>query len=132
MCIRDRLYLGASNYAAYRLMESLWTSERERLERFVAFQAQYSLVVRDIEREHVPVCLKHGVGVLPWSPLAGGFLSAKTDRGAPPPPGTRLEQWKQRFAGLDTDRNWHTVGKGPALTIWSCWPRPPCLRLRFC
>ena len=53
--------------------------------------------------------MKHGVGVLPWSPLAGGFLSAKTDRGAPPPPGTRLEQWKQRFAGLDTDRNWHTV-----------------------
>lgn len=103
------LYLGVSNYAAYRLMESLWASERERLERLVSFQAQYSLVVRDIEREHVPLCLKHGVGVLPWSPLAGGFLSAKIERGAPPPAGSRLEQWKQRLAGFDTDRNWKTL-----------------------
>jgi aryl-alcohol dehydrogenase-like predicted oxidoreductase len=95
------LYLGASNYAAYRLMESLWASERElRLERFVAFQAQYSLVVRDIEREHVPLCQKHGLGILPWSPLAGGFLSGKMTRDQPPPPGSRLEQWKERLAGL--------------------------------
>ena len=83
--------------------------ERERLERFVAFQAQYSLVVRDIEREHVPVCLRHGLGVLPWSPLAGGFLSAKLERGAPPPAGTRLEQWKQRLASVDTERNWQII-----------------------
>jgi hypothetical protein len=51
-----------------------------RLERFVAFQAQYSLVVRDIEREHVPLCQKYGLGILPWSPLAGGFLSGKLTR----------------------------------------------------
>lgn len=103
------LYIGASNYAAYRLVESLWTSEKQRLERYVAFQAQYSLVVRDLEREHVPVCQKHGLGILPWSPLAGGFLSGKVDRDAPPPPGTRLEKWKERWAGLDTERNWATV-----------------------
>lgn len=103
------LYIGVSNYAAYRLMESLWASERERLERIVSFQAQYSLVVRDIEREHVPLCQKHGLGILPWSPLAGGFLSAKIERGAPPPAGTRLEQWKQRLAGFDSDRNWQIL-----------------------
>jgi len=103
------LYLGASNYAAYRLMESLWTSERQRLERFVAFQAQYSLVVRDIEREHVPVCRKYGLGILPWSPLAGGFLTGKHEQGQPPPPGTRLDQWKERRAAFDNDRNWQII-----------------------
>ena len=103
------LYLGASNYAAYRLMESLWTSERQRLERFVAFQAQYSLVVRDIEREHVPVCRKYGLGILPWSPLAGGFLTGKHEKGQQPSPGTRLDQWKERRAAFDNDRNWQII-----------------------
>ena len=103
------LYLGASNYAAYRLMESLWTSERQRLERFVAFQAQYSLVVRDIEREHVPVCRKYGLGILPWSPLAGGFLTGKHEKGQQPPAGTRLDQWKERRAAFDNDRNWQII-----------------------
>ncbi len=103
------LYLGASNYAAYRLVESLWTSERERLERFVAFQAQYSLVVRDIEREHVPLCQKHGLGILPWSPLAGGFLSGKLKRDEPLPSGSRLAAWKERRAAFDNDRNWKIV-----------------------
>ncbi len=103
------LYLGASNYAAYRLMESLWVAERERLERFVAFQAQYSLVVRDIEREHVPLCQKYGLGILPWSPLAGGFLSGKMTRDQPPPAGSRLDAWKERRAAFDNDRNWKIV-----------------------
>ncbi len=103
------LYLGASNYAAHRLVESLWISERERLERYVAFQAQYSLVVRDIEREHVPLCQRHGLGILPWSPLAGGFLSGKLSRDEPPPSGSRLAAWKERRAAFDTDRNWQIV-----------------------
>lgn len=103
------LYLGASNYAAYRLVESLWASDRRSLERFVAFQAQYSLVVRDIEREHVPLCRRHGLGILPWSPLAGGFLSGKFERGQAPPPGSRLDKWKERYAGFDTERNWRIL-----------------------
>jgi aryl-alcohol dehydrogenase-like predicted oxidoreductase len=103
------LYLGASNYAAYRLMESLFASEKQRLERFVAFQAQYSLVVRDIEREHVPLCRKYGLGILPWSPLAGGFLTGKHERGQQPPAGTRLDQWKERRAAFDNDRNWQII-----------------------
>src|SRR5439155_2227711 len=64
------LYLGCSNYAAYRLTDSMWLSRTLGLERFVALQAQYSLVVRDLEREHVPLCEKFGLGILPWSPLA--------------------------------------------------------------
>jgi len=103
------LYLGASNYAAYRLVDSLWISKSEHLHRFVSLQMQYSLAVRDLEREHVPVCEKFGLGILPWSPLAGGFLSGKFTRNQAPPPGVRLEKWKERLDGLDTDRNWNTL-----------------------
>ena len=103
------LYLGASNYAAYRLVESLWTSDVRRLERFVAFQAQYSLVCRDLEREHVSVCRRHGLGILPWSPLGGGFLTGKYERGMPAPPGTRLDKWKERLSRFDSERNWRIL-----------------------
>jgi aryl-alcohol dehydrogenase-like predicted oxidoreductase len=103
------LYLGASNYAAYRLTDSLWISRTEHLHRFVALQMQYSLMVRDLEREHVPVCREFGLGVLPWSPLAAGFLSGKYEKDRPPPPGVRLDKWKERFAGFDNERAWRTL-----------------------
>jgi len=100
------LYLGCSNYAAYRLTDSLWLSKSLGLERFVALQAQYSLVVRELEREHVPLCQKFGLGILPWSPLASGFLSGKYKKDAPPPAGSRLDKMKDWLAGFDKPRNW--------------------------
>jgi aryl-alcohol dehydrogenase-like predicted oxidoreductase len=100
------LYIGASNYAAYRLADSQWIAKTEHLSRFVSLQMQYSLVVRDLEREHIPLCQRFGLGVLPWSPLAGGFLSGKFEKDKPPPAGTRLEKWKERLQGFDTPRNW--------------------------
>jgi aryl-alcohol dehydrogenase-like predicted oxidoreductase len=103
------LYLGASNYAAYRLTDSLWISKTEHLHRFVALQMQYSLLVRDLEREHTPVCKQFGLGVLPWSPLAAGFLSGKYARNQSPPPGARLEKWKDTLADFGTDRGWRTL-----------------------
>ncbi|AGP32991.1 aldo/keto reductase [Sorangium cellulosum] len=103
------LYLGASNYAAYRLTDSQWIAKTEHLHRFVALQMQYSLLVRDLEREHIPVCKRFGIGVLPWSPLAAGFLSGKYAKDQPPPQGVRLEKWKQRFADYDNDRGWRTL-----------------------
>ncbi|WP_437334937.1 aldo/keto reductase [Sorangium sp. So ce394] len=103
------LYLGASNYAAYRLTDSQWIAKTEHLHRFVALQMQYSLLVRDLEREHIPVCERFGIGVLPWSPLAAGFLSGKYAKDQPPPQGVRLEKWKQRFADYDNDRGWRTL-----------------------
>jgi aryl-alcohol dehydrogenase-like predicted oxidoreductase len=103
------LYLGASNYAAYRLLDSLWLSQTRGLERFVALQAQYSLIVRDLEREHVPVCRDRGVGILPYSPLAAGFLSGKYSKDAPPPAGSRLDRWRDRLARHDTPRNWRIL-----------------------
>jgi len=100
------LYLGCSNYAAYRLTDSLWLSRSLGLERFVALQAQYSLVVRELEREHVPLCEKFGLGILPWSPLASGFLSGKYKKDAPPPARSRLDKFKDTFQRFDTPRNW--------------------------
>ena len=103
------LYLGCSNYAAYRLMDSLWLSRTKNLAAFVTLQAQYSLVTRELEREHVPLCRAQGLGILPWSPLASGFLTGKYDKSQPPPPGTRLEKWRDRMAGFDNERNWRIL-----------------------
>ena len=102
-------YIGCSNYAAYRLVDSLWTSETQRRAKFVTLQAQYNLVVRDIEREHVPACREHGLGILPWSPLAGGFLSGKYSPEHSAPDGTRFARWKERFASFDSPRNWRIL-----------------------
>jgi aryl-alcohol dehydrogenase-like predicted oxidoreductase len=103
------LYLGCSNYAAYRLVDSLWLSRSLGLERFVSFQAQYSLIVRDIEREHLPACTQHGLGILPWSPLASGFLSGKYKKDAPPPPGSRLDKMQEWLRGFATPRGWKVL-----------------------
>lgn len=100
------LYIGCSNYAAYRLVDSLWKARTQHLSPFVTLQAEYSLVARDLEREHVPLCRDHGLGILPWSPLGGGFLSGKYEREAAPLPGTRLEKMKERFGRYDNDRGW--------------------------
>jgi len=100
------LYLGCSNYAAYRLMRSLWLARTSHRTPFVTLQAQYSLLVRDLEREHVPLCRDEGLGILPWSPLGGGFLTGKFERGKPPQSGTRLGEKSERFARYDLERNW--------------------------
>jgi aryl-alcohol dehydrogenase-like predicted oxidoreductase len=105
------LHIGCSNYAAYRLVDSLWTSRTRNLERFVTLQAEYSLVERSLEREHVPACRQWGLGILPWSPLAGGFLSGKYQQDQPPPPGTRLEKWKQRWERHDNARGWKILAE---------------------
>jgi aryl-alcohol dehydrogenase-like predicted oxidoreductase len=99
------LYAGCSNYAAYRLMDSLWLSRTRNWTRFVTLQAQYSLIVRDLEREHVPLCREMGLGILPWSPLANGFLTGKFERGKKPDGTTRLGV-RDRFARYDLERNW--------------------------
>jgi aryl-alcohol dehydrogenase-like predicted oxidoreductase len=95
-------YAACSNYEAWRLMEALWISDLRGLARFECYQPQYSLVVRDIEQELVPVCELKGVGVVAWAPLAGGFLSGKYQPGERNRAGSRSEEgWaypKQFFA----------------------------------
>jgi len=100
------LYIGCSNYAAYRLMSSLRASDANHWARYVTLQAQYSLIVRDLEREHVPLCREEGLGILPWSPLASGFLTGKFEQGKPPQAGTRLGEKTERFTRYDLPRNW--------------------------
>jgi aryl-alcohol dehydrogenase-like predicted oxidoreductase len=103
------LYIGCSNYTAYRLVDSLWQAKTNGWQRYVTLQAEYSLVERGLEREHVPLCRQHGLGILPWSPLAGGFLSGKMRRGQMPPPGTRLEKFKERLQRVGNERGWRIL-----------------------
>lgn len=75
-------YVGASNYPAWRLMEALWQSDKHRYARFISYQPQYSLMERaGFEIEVMPLCKHYGLAVIPYSPLACGFLSGKYRRG---------------------------------------------------
>lgn len=103
-------YAGCSNYTGYRLTESLWASDRRNLARFESVQLQWSLVVRDAEREVIPACRAFGLGVLVWSPLASGFLSGKYRRDEAVPEG-RLAGWQDTWKRLATDRNWATLDR---------------------
>jgi len=85
-------YLGCSNWAARQLAKALGLAEGRGWERFVSLQAYYSLVGRDLEHELLPLCVEEGLGVLPWSPLAGGFLSGKYSRKNPKPAGARRSE----------------------------------------
>jgi aryl-alcohol dehydrogenase-like predicted oxidoreductase len=101
-------YIGCSNYSAWHLMKALGVSERRGFQRYATQQINYSLLVREAEYELVPIAVNEGVGILVWSPLAGGFLSGKFKRGEPAAPGTRFgEQGDQgRF---DVERAWDVV-----------------------
>ena len=82
-------YLGCSNFAAWQICESLWASDRKNLTPFVSVQPRYNLMDRAIERELLPFCRQYGIGIIPYSPLAGGILTGKYKEGEAPPPDTR-------------------------------------------
>jgi aryl-alcohol dehydrogenase-like predicted oxidoreductase len=103
------VYVGCSNYAAYRIVRSMHIAKERGYAPFATFQAQYHLACRDLEREHVPACRDYGLGILPWSPLAGGLLTGKYRRDQSAPEGSRMEKWKQRYDRFDTERNWTIV-----------------------
>jgi aryl-alcohol dehydrogenase-like predicted oxidoreductase len=116
-------YAACSNYEAWRLMEALWISDSKGLARFAAYQPQYSLVVRDIEEELVPACELKGLGMVVWSPLAGGYLSGKYQPGQRQVAGTRsAENWafSTRFFHPD-----HTAILAELLTVAAELGRPP-------
>jgi len=83
-------YIGTSTYGAWQLVESLWVSKENHLNRFVCEQPPYNLLDRRIERELIPMAQTYGFGIIPWSPLAGGLLTGKYYRDEPPPPDTRF------------------------------------------
>jgi len=101
-------YIGCSNYTGWQLMKALATSDKLGLERFATLQAYYNLAARDLEYELVPLCVEEGLGILPWSPLAGGFLTGKFRRGQERPKGTRLEKREDQLP-FDEDAAYDAV-----------------------
>lgn len=96
-------YIGVSNFKAWQLMKALGVSDSNRWARFVAAQYQYSLVTRDIEREFTDLCISEGVGLTPWGPLGGGFLTGKYQRDRQP-----MDASEGRIAVMsdDTEEAW--------------------------
>jgi len=89
-------YVGCSNFSAWHVMKSLAVSARDRLAPYVSQQIHYSLQTRDAERELLPMAVDQGLGVLVWSPLAGGLLSGRYRRGVAPSEGSRhLTEWSE-------------------------------------
>lgn len=97
-------YLGSSNFAGWQVADADWTARRAGSERFISAQNNYNLLEREVEAELVPACLRYGVGVLPFFPLANGLLTGKYRRNQPPPPGTRLSEKSHLLSGRNFDR----------------------------
>jgi aryl-alcohol dehydrogenase-like predicted oxidoreductase len=103
------LYVGISNWPARHIARALGLADARLQERFVSLQAYYSLVGRDVEHELVPLCLEQELGLLPWSPLAGGFLSGKFRRGQDGPRNARRTRFD--FPPVDRERGFDAVEK---------------------
>jgi aryl-alcohol dehydrogenase-like predicted oxidoreductase len=105
-------YIGVSNFKAWQVMKALGVSGANGWARFVAAQYQYSLIKRDIEYEFIDLCLRERVGLMPWGPLGGGFLSGKYKRGQRPAEGriaTMADDTEEAWVRRNTDRNWQIV-----------------------
>ncbi len=105
-------YTACSNYQAWRLSEALWISDSKNLARFACYQPLYNLVVRDIEQELVPLCENKGLGIVVWSPLAGGFLTGKYKPGEREQIGSRSEEgwaFPQRYFAENADETLRTL-----------------------
>jgi aryl-alcohol dehydrogenase-like predicted oxidoreductase len=88
---------GCSTFPAEEIVEAHWAAERRALPRFATEQPPYSLLIRGIERDVLPTCQRHGMGVIPWSPLAGGWLSGKWRKGREAPGSRRAERIPGRY-----------------------------------
>jgi aryl-alcohol dehydrogenase-like predicted oxidoreductase len=104
-------WIGCSNLSAQELVEAQATARRHRLAGFVSCQDEYSLLVRDVERELVPAAKALGMGLLPYFPLASGLLSGKYESAAPLPPGSRLAKNPRHAQRFASERNWRIVGE---------------------
>jgi aryl-alcohol dehydrogenase-like predicted oxidoreductase len=104
-------FIGCSNLSAQQVAEAQATAERHGLTAFVSCQDEYSLLVRDVERELVPTAKRLGMGLLPYFPLASGLLTGKYKRGAPLLPGSRLSKNARHAQRFASERNWRIVGE---------------------
>ena len=90
-------YIGSSTFPASQIVEAQWVARDRGRERFVTEQPPYSLLVRAVEADVLPTCRRHGMGVIPWSPLAGGWLSGRWRVGQEPPASTRADRIPARY-----------------------------------
>jgi aryl-alcohol dehydrogenase-like predicted oxidoreductase len=90
-------YIGSSTFPASQIVEAQWVAERRVRERFVCEQPPYSLLTRGIEADVLPTCLRHGMGVIPWSPLAGGWLSGRYRKDQDVPESRRAQMIPSRY-----------------------------------
>jgi len=104
-------YIGCSNFVAWQLCEALWISKVNNLHSFVTVQPRYNLLERQIEAELVPCCQAYNIGVIPWGPLVGGFLTGKYRKGQEAPGGTRLSQPYPLYDNIFTEANWKKLTK---------------------
>jgi aryl-alcohol dehydrogenase-like predicted oxidoreductase len=102
-------YVGCSNYTGYRLTEAAMAASHNSMSRYISVQAQWSLAVRDAEREVIPAAVAQRMGAIIWSPLARGLLSGKFSRDTSPPHGSRLSRWTSSYDRLNTERTWAIV-----------------------
>ena len=89
-------YFGTSTFLPSQIVEAQWVAEKRQRERPVTEQPPYSILAREVERDVLPTAQKHGIGVLPWSPLAGGWLSGRYRRGEEAPRSSRIERQPAR------------------------------------
>jgi aryl-alcohol dehydrogenase-like predicted oxidoreductase len=99
-------YFGCSGAAAWQLIDMQWTAKHHNLNRLVSGEMEYSLLAREPEREHVAAMLAHGIGLLPYYPLASGFLTGKYKRGDAMPAGARLTRFSRYSDRFMTATNW--------------------------
>jgi aryl-alcohol dehydrogenase-like predicted oxidoreductase len=100
-------YIGLCNLPAWMIARSLWISDRQGLARFESVQAYYSIAGRELEREIVPLANDQRLAILPWSPLAGGFLSGKFSRDSQGPQGSRRTTFD--FPPIDRERAFNLI-----------------------
>jgi len=102
-------YVGSSNFAAWQVADAEWTARTNHLARFVSAQNEYNLLQRSVEAELTAACVRYGIGIIPYSPLASGLLTGKFQRGEPPPPDTRIGKNPQLAQRWLTDRNFDLI-----------------------
>ena len=98
-------YFGTSHYAGWQICRGLWYADSAKLAHWVVDQPRYSLIDRAIEADVVPFCQATGYGLVPHSPLAGGFLTGKYQAGQAPPNDSRFARQPERFKALEDERN---------------------------
>ncbi len=116
-------YLGCSNFYEWEIVEALWVADRERLAPFAIAQDFHNLLYRDIEKRMEPCCIKFGLGMVAYFPLAGGLLSGTYRRGVAPPAGSRGAR-RPSFATWDSARNWEVQEQLAAFAAQRGWTLP--------